>query len=195
MNTGKRTCDVLKEIRKIVSEKENIDLHQTECNFKGNCSGTCPKCEKELTELNKKVDHKKLVAILSTLTMATTLTACSFGPVHEDLGGVAEPMDINEKENETPNSKDKSKNKIETPTKEETDFNGILSGDVEVINECIEDENECEEYIYSENEEDEDIKDVDELDISDEMKLMLKENMKYKNHLRGVINPRVGLRK
>ena len=40
-----------------------------------------------------------------------------------------------------------------------------------------------------------DIKGMNDLNISDDMKKMLTENMLNKNRLRGVINPRVGIRR
>lgn len=176
MNTGKKTCDILKEIRKTVGEKENIDLQQYECNFKGNCSGTCPKCEKELDEINKKVDHKKLVSILGTIGLASTLVACS--PINEEneLSGL---VDTREKEINI------NKDKQETQ---------ILSGDIEPVSKIQENNSNEEEYVYSEQEED-NIKGIDDLNISDDMKKLLRENMKFKNHLRGVISPHVGIRR
>ena len=50
---NKKKCRQLREIRKELADKLNIDLHQTECTFKGDCSGTCPKCEQEEQILNK----------------------------------------------------------------------------------------------------------------------------------------------
>ena len=181
MNTGKKTCDILKEIRKTIGEKENIDLNQKECNFKGNCSGTCPKCEKELDMINKKVNHKKLVSIFSTIGLASTLVACS--PTNND----GEIID-------TPETMEKEVNICKSNNDKITDSQ-ILSGDIS-INEENQESSFDEEYVYSEDEnETKDIKGINDLNISDDMKKMLTENMLNKNRLRGVINPRVGIRR
>lgn len=50
--TGKEKCKKLKEIRKEISNNLGIDLKQTECTYKGECSGTCPKCKQEEETLN-----------------------------------------------------------------------------------------------------------------------------------------------
>ena len=49
---GKQKCNVLKRVRKQMADKLGIDLHQKECTFEGECSGTCPKCAHEESGLN-----------------------------------------------------------------------------------------------------------------------------------------------
>lgn len=88
MNKGKKVCDCLKEIRKNIADEGNLELNQVECQFKGNCNGTCSKCEEELEKINKNLDHKKLVAILGTLSLATTLVGCSFIDNKDNVAGL-----------------------------------------------------------------------------------------------------------
>ena len=89
MNKGKKVCDCLKEIRKNIADESNLELNQVECQFKGNCNGTCPKCEEELEKINKNLDHKKLVALLGTLSLATTLVGCSFTDNKDNIDNIA----------------------------------------------------------------------------------------------------------
>jgi len=56
---GKDTCKTLKEIRKNIAEKNGIPLEIEECTYEGDCSGTCPKCEAELRELERALDEKE----------------------------------------------------------------------------------------------------------------------------------------
>ncbi len=56
---GKDTCKTLKEIRKNIAEKNGIQLELEECTYEGDCSGTCPKCEAELRELECALDEKE----------------------------------------------------------------------------------------------------------------------------------------
>ncbi len=57
--TGKEKCEFLKEIRKTMAKENGITYVPRECHHEGECSGTCPLCEKEaaelLAELKKKV--------------------------------------------------------------------------------------------------------------------------------------------
>ena len=57
--SGKDTCKTLKEIRKTIAEKNGIPLEVEECTYEGDCSGTCPKCEAELRELERALDEKE----------------------------------------------------------------------------------------------------------------------------------------
>ena len=47
--TGREKCNKLKKIRAAVAEKLGIDLHQVECTFEGECTGTCPKCTQRIS--------------------------------------------------------------------------------------------------------------------------------------------------
>ena len=49
----KDKCKALKNLRKKIADEIGVDLHQTECTYQGECSGTCPKCANEEKTLNK----------------------------------------------------------------------------------------------------------------------------------------------
>lgn len=51
MARGKQTCKILKEIRRQIAEANDIDFITSECQYKGDCLGTCPKCESEVRYL------------------------------------------------------------------------------------------------------------------------------------------------
>ena len=51
MNHGKETCRILKELRHKIAEANDIALETSECRFKGDCTGTCPRCESEVRYL------------------------------------------------------------------------------------------------------------------------------------------------
>lgn len=65
MKNAKDKCEILKEIRKYVAEKYGLDYEPTECNHKGDCKGTCPKCEAELTDLQVQLQAKGITDITS----------------------------------------------------------------------------------------------------------------------------------
>lgn len=80
---GKAKCKALKEIRKRIAEENDIEYAVSECTHKGDCLGTCPKCEAEVRYLEKelavrqKLGKAVMVAGVATAVM-TTLTGCDF---------------------------------------------------------------------------------------------------------------------
>ncbi|MGN0219431.1 MAG: hypothetical protein ACI4AX_04000 [Muribaculaceae bacterium] len=55
MNHGKETCRILKELRHKIAEANDIALETSECRFKGDCTGTCPRCEAEVRYLERQL--------------------------------------------------------------------------------------------------------------------------------------------
>lgn len=76
MDINKAKCKKLKQIRKAISDKIGVELHQTECTYEGKCSGTCPKCQQEESILNKALLSKGAAAV-ATVAIAAGLTGCS----------------------------------------------------------------------------------------------------------------------
>lgn len=54
MRKGKEKCEILKAIRTYVADKYGVEYTPSECNHKGECQGTCPKCDGELADLPRK---------------------------------------------------------------------------------------------------------------------------------------------
>lgn len=59
MKKGRRTCEVLKEVRRKVAQENNIALTERECTFEGDCRGTCPYCEAEVRYLERELQRRK----------------------------------------------------------------------------------------------------------------------------------------
>ena len=57
--TGKDKCEFLREIRKNMAEANGIPYEPRECNYEGDCSGTCPFCEKEAADLLAALKEKE----------------------------------------------------------------------------------------------------------------------------------------
>ena len=85
---GKDKCRILKDIRRQIAEQNDIEWVVSECKHKGNCKGTCPKCESEVRHLEEALARRrklgKVVAVagVSAACMAG-LTACSMDDVVE----------------------------------------------------------------------------------------------------------------
>ncbi len=58
MNTGKEKCRILMEIRKKIAKDNNIPFSTKECDFQGECLGTCPKCDSELVYLQNEINKR-----------------------------------------------------------------------------------------------------------------------------------------
>ena len=57
--TGKLKCEILREIRRKIAEKNDIDLPDALCTYDGDdCSGFCPACESELRCLEEALREK-----------------------------------------------------------------------------------------------------------------------------------------
>ena len=61
--TGKEKCKYLKELRAEIAEKHGIDGFQyKECDFMGECVGTCPACDAEANALYEILQERNLTA-------------------------------------------------------------------------------------------------------------------------------------
>lgn len=81
--TGKEKCEVLKKVRNEIADQNGIDYHTSECTFKGECKGTCPKCEAELSfltgEIKKLKNSGKRIAVagIAAAIVATSVSGCA----------------------------------------------------------------------------------------------------------------------
>lgn len=60
MTRGKQTCRILKEIRRQIAEANDIEFITSECRYKGDCLGTCPKCDAEVRYLEQQLRARSL---------------------------------------------------------------------------------------------------------------------------------------
>ena len=60
MARGKHICRILKEIRRQIAEANGIEFATSECRYKGDCLGTCPKCEAEVHYLEQQLRARSL---------------------------------------------------------------------------------------------------------------------------------------
>ena len=59
MMIGKRICEKLKELRKRIADANDIPFEIVDCTHKGDCPGTCPKCESELRDLTEAIEKRE----------------------------------------------------------------------------------------------------------------------------------------
>jgi hypothetical protein len=67
MTHGKNICKQLKEVRKRIAEENNIPLEIEECTYKGECRGTCPRCEAEVRYLENALAERLRIGKVATV--------------------------------------------------------------------------------------------------------------------------------
>ena len=80
MAKGKQTCKILKEIRRQIAVENDIEFVTSECTYKGDCKGTCPKCEAEVRYLERELEKRQRlgkVAVFAGMSLGTLLTAAA----------------------------------------------------------------------------------------------------------------------
>ena len=89
---GKEKCRILKEIRAEIARQNDIEWVVSECKHKGNCKGTCPKCEQEVRQLEDALAKRealgKTVAVVGiSASIALSVTGC-VNPFPQPTDGV-----------------------------------------------------------------------------------------------------------
>ena len=87
MKRGKQTCKILKDIRRQIAEANDIEFITSECQYQGDCLGTCPKCEAEVRYLEQQLERKRMagkaitiLGISAGLVAMAPITSCSSSP-------------------------------------------------------------------------------------------------------------------
>ena len=94
--TGKQKCKILRELRREIAAANDLTYVTEECKFKGECRGTCPKCEAEVRDLERQLDLKAkagraFAAVGLSAAIAATATACDADDVRAFFRGSEEP--------------------------------------------------------------------------------------------------------
>lgn len=99
MNAGKTKCNFLKSIRREIATQYDLVYNPEECTNEGECSGTCPKCEAELADLQRQLDARgiKDVELLEMATKGPEMDPEEFTET-SPLGGLI--VDFLQKQNE-----------------------------------------------------------------------------------------------
>lgn len=91
-NHGKDICEQLKAIRRDIAQENDIPLDIPECNYKGECDGTCPRCEAELQYLEQELSCRSAMGKAAMIAgMAVGLTAGSLTAAAQSV--MPEPKD------------------------------------------------------------------------------------------------------
>lgn len=82
---GRNICDTLKAIRKEIADANGIEYSPEGCHFKGECRGTCPKCEQEVKDLEYELRLRQMagtaIKVAGVAAGIVAMTACSDGKI------------------------------------------------------------------------------------------------------------------
>lgn len=71
---GKKICEVLRGIRQDIASANDIEYAPAVCNYKGDCSGTCPRCESEMRYIERQLRLRRAMGkavVVAGLTLST----------------------------------------------------------------------------------------------------------------------------
>lgn len=90
---GKQKCRILKEIRQRIADENDIPYVTRECHFRGECKGSCPRCESELRYLEEQLSLRasmgKRIAV-AALCAGMTLGSAGCTPRAPEAGNELE---------------------------------------------------------------------------------------------------------
>lgn len=100
MTRGKETCRILKEIRRQIAEANDIEFIISECRYKGDCLGTCPKCEAEVSYLEQQLRTRSLagkavsIAGISVTALALSMPMTAEAQAQHNTKDLADSTNI-----------------------------------------------------------------------------------------------------
>lgn len=94
MARGKQTCKILKEIRRQIAEANGIEFVTSECRYKGDCLGTCPKCEAEVRYLEQQLRARSLAGKAVALVGISAASIAMLMPISTEAQAQQERQDF-----------------------------------------------------------------------------------------------------
>ena len=137
MARGKQACKILKEIRRQIAEANGIEFITSECRYKGDCLGTCPKCEAEVRYLEQQLRARSLagkaIALAGISAGMILMSGCSGTSSNQSSVTLTEDstkvVDSSDYEGEIDEECLLSKNR-DTIFNSETEVSGIKEGEI-----------------------------------------------------------------
>lgn len=94
MARGKQTCKILKEIRRQIADANGIEFVTSECRYKGDCLGTCPKCEAEVRYLEQQLRVRSLAGKAVALAGISAASLAMLMPMTSQAQTLQEPQNV-----------------------------------------------------------------------------------------------------
>ena len=87
---GKDKCKILKEIRAQIARENGIEWAVENCTHKGDCRGTCPKCESEVRALERELERKRALGrtvVLAGISAGLMMSSVSCDALEREYFG------------------------------------------------------------------------------------------------------------
>lgn len=143
MKKGKRTCEILKDVRRKIAQENDIALVERECTHEGDCRGTCPYCESEVRYLERELSKRR--ALGKAVTVAgIAVSSMMMGACHSPktpatpAGSEPEPTPVNTLSQAAEPSPESSSEPVGEPTNTPTNGNRPASAPKEQILRIVE---------------------------------------------------------
>lgn len=94
MARGKQTCKILKEIRRQIAEANGIEFVTSEYRYKGDCLGTCPKCEAEVRYLEQQLRARSIAGKAVALVGISAASIAMLMPISTEAQAQQERQDF-----------------------------------------------------------------------------------------------------
>ena len=94
MARGKQTCKILKDIRRQIAEANDIEFVTSECRYKGDCLGTCPKCEAEVRYLEQQLRARSIAGKAVALAGISAASIAMLMPITSEAQTVQETQSL-----------------------------------------------------------------------------------------------------
>lgn len=94
MKNGKRICTALKQVRKEIADANGIPYEVTECKHKGECKGTCPKCEQELRYIENQLTLRRAAGVAVTIAGISLGVASAYAATNPVASSPIQPPSV-----------------------------------------------------------------------------------------------------
>jgi len=94
---GKDKCRILKEIRAQIARENGIEWAVENCTHKGDCKGTCPKCESEVRALERELERKRALGrtvVLAGISASLMMSSMSCDALEREFLATDGDMEI-----------------------------------------------------------------------------------------------------
>ena len=98
---GKEKCKILREVRRMIAQANDIPFVSYDCTHEGPCAGTCPLCESELRYLEQQLQQRRaegreieLLELCSGVDLDCGRDPIAPPPEWEDIQGDVRPPDV-----------------------------------------------------------------------------------------------------
>ena len=92
MARGRQTCKILKEIRRQIAYANGSEFITSKCRYKGDCLGTCPKCEAEMRYLEQQRRARSIAGKAVALAGISAASLAMLMPMTSEAKIVEEPQ-------------------------------------------------------------------------------------------------------